>query len=145
MRSSTLIPRASCSLTEATISRSAHAGLDHASNHKLREIPQSVGPCGRRTTEAFDLGKYLPDPVATFAASPNFRQGRVVAPSAWLELREIVPETSDRKVSDISRLRVKLRRSKEVRDWRATASCSCSCSCSCSARPRSEMAEVLLA
>src|SRR5947207_6650192 len=45
----------------------------------LAEIPNGVGLRGRRMTEAFDLGEYVPDPVTTFAASPNFRKGRVVA------------------------------------------------------------------
>src|SRR5438132_5097624 len=45
----------------------------------LTEILHGVGARSRRTAEAFDLGKYVPDPVATFAASPNFREGRVVA------------------------------------------------------------------
>src|SRR4029077_8100070 len=45
----------------------------------LVEIPNGVGPRGRGTSKPFDLGKYVPDPVAAFAASPNFREGRVVA------------------------------------------------------------------
>src|SRR4029077_16435834 len=45
----------------------------------LVEIPNGVGPRGRGTSKPFDLGKYVPDPVAAFAVSPNFREGRVVA------------------------------------------------------------------
>jgi len=45
----------------------------------LAEILRGVSPRRRGATEPFDLGKYVPDPVATFAASPNFREGRVVA------------------------------------------------------------------
>src|SRR5438132_5912226 len=48
----------------------------------LTEILHGVGARSRRTAEAFDLGKYVPDPVATFAAGPNFREGRVVASPA---------------------------------------------------------------
>src|SRR4029077_4356979 len=45
----------------------------------LVEIPNGVGPRGRGTSKPFDLGKNVPDPVTAFAASPNFREGRVVA------------------------------------------------------------------
>src|SRR4029453_17131883 len=44
----------------------------------LAEILYGVGARSRRTTEAFDLRKYVPDPVAAFAAGPNFREGGVV-------------------------------------------------------------------
>jgi hypothetical protein len=39
----------------------------------LAEIPHGVDARRRRTIEAFNLGKYVPDPVVAFAASPNFR------------------------------------------------------------------------
>src|SRR5207248_2208659 len=48
----------------------------------LSEIFYRIGARGGRTTEAFDLGKDVPDPVTTFTASPNFREGRVVVSRA---------------------------------------------------------------
>src|SRR6476620_1450524 len=45
----------------------------------LSQILYGVGPRRRRATEAFDLGKYVPDPMTAFAAGANFREGCVVA------------------------------------------------------------------
>src|SRR5205085_6313107 len=45
----------------------------------LTEIPHGIVARGRRKTEAFNLGEYVPDPMAAFASSPNFREGCVVA------------------------------------------------------------------
>ena len=59
----------------------------------LSEIFYRVGARRRRTTKAFDLGKYTRsnDHVCR---QPEFPRGLVGnPPSRWLELREIVPET----------------------------------------------------
>src|SRR6476646_5015575 len=81
-------------------------------------------------TEAFDLRKYEPNPVAAFSASPNFREGDIVAGGVpGLSLvkafqRHLVIKYSSKRptpnvecrIEENSRLHVKVRRAREVRD-----------------------------
>ena len=79
----------------------------------LAEIFHRVGPRGRRTPEAFDLGKYVPNPVAAFSASPNFREGRVVAsPAVGLSFVKSFQR------HQIRGQRTEIRQIREVRDQR---------------------------